>query len=169
MTLTEAPKENGIYVARTKAGAYVQIHGYGNLHNAPAFEAFALSVIKNKLYDFVLNLEFCRGVDSTFMGTLLNVDRTARESNNNEAGGLVLLNTSKNCNTQISSVGLDQFLQFRESTNPLPPVQMVRLDESLIDQKEGLDLIVRVHQQLIAADPRNEEKFGPFLRSILNG
>jgi anti-sigma B factor antagonist len=153
------------FVARSKSGIYIRVHGLGNMYNAPTFNAFAEKMMADGYSRFVIDLGPCRGVDSTFMGTLLGMSSRAKEADGD--GGLVLINVGDRCRNQLSSIGLDAFLTFRETPAKLPDVELRRLGGKEVSQKERLQLILRAHRDLVAVDKRNESKFGPFLRSIL--
>lgn len=154
------------YVARTTAGIYIQVHGLGNMHNAVTLNAFAEKMMEEGYNHFVLDLDHCRGVDSTFMGTLLGISSRAKEAGDGE-GNLVLINVGDRCRQQLSSIGLDAFLTFRETPADPPEADLRRLNGKEVSPKERLQLILKAHRDLVAVDKRNESKFGPFLRSIL--
>lgn len=158
--------ESFFEVARSKNAIYVGVRGLGNLGNAPVFNEFAEKMIAEGWSRFVIDLEHCRGVDSTFMGTLLGISRSCTDQAAD--GAVVLINTSPHCRKQLSSIGLDAFLVFHEGSASAPKSTMRRLDAREVSSKERLSLILKAHRDLIAADDRNETKFGPFLRSILS-
>lgn len=155
------------HVARTSDGTYFRVTGFGNLQNAPIFNSFAEKMIEEGYYHFVIDLERCRGLDSTFMGTLLGVNNNAREANEAGEGGVVLINVPSQCRKQLSSIGLDTFLVFHDTPEQPPKGELRLLETRSVSAQERLDLILKAHRDLVAADQRNEAKFGPFLRSIL--
>lgn len=153
------------YVARSSEGVYIRVHGFGNLQNTPIFKAFVEKMIEEGFPRIVVDLGPCRGVDSTFMGTLLGLHKIATDQ---EAGaGVVLINTPSHCHKQLSSIGLDSFLSFVDSPQEPPNIEIRRLEATQVSASEQLQIIIKAHKDLIAADERNEAKFGPFLRSIL--
>ena len=80
--------ESFFEVARSKNAIYVGVRGLGNLGNAPVFNEFAEKMIAEGWSRFVIDLEHCRGVDSTFMGTLLGISRSCTDQ---AADGAVVL------------------------------------------------------------------------------
>lgn len=157
-------------VARTSAGIYLRVHGFGNLQNAPIFNGFAEKMMEEGQSRFVADFQPCRGIDSTFMGTLLGLSSRAKEQvgQGGEDGGLVLINVGEHCRKQLSSIGLDTFLVIREApAAPPPEIDLRRLEAKEVSANQRLALILQAHRDLVAADQRNEAKFGPFLRSIL--
>jgi anti-sigma B factor antagonist len=160
--------QNYFEVARSRFGVYIKVHGFGNLTNAPIFNAFADKMVDEDWTRFVVDLETCRGVDSTFMGMLLGVQAKARDRSGDDSDtGLLLVNVSDHCRKQLSSIGLDAFLSFRDVPTTLPRVELRRLEAPEVSPNERLSLILKAHQDLVAFDRRNASKFGPFLRSIL--
>lgn len=155
--------ESYFAVARTTDEIYVRVHGLGNLLNAPFLNSFFEKSIEAGRADIVVDLGPCRGVDSTFMGTLLGISTKCKE----DGGTLVLLNVGSHCRKQLGGIGLDSFLTFRESGKCPREVELRKLKAREVSSNERLKLILKAHKDLVAIDERNEAKFGPFLRSIL--
>src|SRR3954454_18939325 len=112
---------SGFEVARAGDAVYVRVQGLGNMGNAPVLKAFVDKMLEEGFRRFVVDLNTCRGIDSTFMGTLLDVATSAREgdrpaakksmSDSDESEpGVLLVNVDEHCRKQLVSVGLDAFL-----------------------------------------------------------
>jgi anti-anti-sigma regulatory factor len=161
-------------VARTGDAVYVRVLGLGSMHNAPVLKEFVDAMLKEGFRRFVIDLESCRGVDSTFMGTLLDVATTAREgarpqsdSNDGEAG-VFLVNVDDHCQKQLQSVGLDTFIPIHQGEARMPAgLELRTLEMRDVSSPERLKLILKAHQELVAIDARNKEKFGSFLEELL--
>jgi len=98
---------------------YVRVMGLGNMSNAPVLKVFSEKMIEEGFRRYIIDLESCRGIDSTFMGTLLDIATSAREGDrptkkptDSDPGelGVLLVNVDDHCRKQLSSVGLDAFL-----------------------------------------------------------
>jgi anti-anti-sigma regulatory factor len=161
-------------VARTGDAVYVRVLGLGTMATAPTLKEFVDAMLKQSFRRFVIDLEKCHGVDSTFMGTLLDIATTAREgarpssdSSDGEAG-VLLVNVDDHCRKQLQSVGLDTFIPIRPGKASVPPgVEMRALETRDVASPERLKLILKAHQELVAIDARNKEKFGSFLEGLL--
>jgi len=169
---------SGFEVARAGDVVYVRVTGLGNMSNAPVLKAFAEKMIEEGFRRFIIDLEHCRGIDSTFMGTLLDVATTAREGDrpkkkalaDSDPGepGVLLVNVDDHCRKQLSSVGLDAFLPIAADRAKLPEgLELRALETKDVPPQERLKLILRAHQELVAIDQRNEAKFGAFLKDLL--
>lgn len=168
---------SGFEVARAGDVVYVRVSGLGNMGNSPVLKAFADKMLEEGFRRFIVDLGACRGIDSTFMGTLLDVATTAREgarpgsrsgSDDGEAG-VLLVNVDDHCRKQLASVGLDAFLPIAADRARLPDgLELRSLETKDVPPQERLKLILKAHQELVAIDQRNEAKFGAFLKDLLS-
>lgn len=168
---------SGFEVARAGDVVYVRVLGMGNMANAPILKAFSEKMIEEGYRRFIFDLEHCRGIDSTFMGTMLDIATSAREGNrpkktlsDSDPGepGVLLVNIDDHCRKQLSSVGLDAFLPMAADRAKLPSgLELRALEVKDVPPQERLKLILKAHQELVAIDQRNEAKFGAFLKDLL--
>ncbi len=151
------PAPSGSFkIARSKDAIYVRVQGLGNMNNSLTFKDFADRMQGEGYRAFVIDLADCRGVDSTFMGILLGL-----------RDGLVVVNASAHCRRQMESIGLHRVLKIQDEAASLPSaLELKELPEAEVDPVARLKLIMKAHQDLIAIDRKNEEKFGAFLRDI---
>jgi hypothetical protein len=172
-----ASKGSGFEVARAGDVVYVRVTGQGNLSNAPVLKAFVDKMLEEGYRRFIVDLDPCRGIDSTFMGTLLDIATTAREGarpgkrlseSDVSEPGVLLVNVDEHCRKQLVSVGLDAFLPIAADRAKLPAGTELRgLEIKDVDPQERIKLILKAHQELVAIDQRNEAKFGSFLKELL--
>ena len=155
--------------AKSGDAIYVKVRGLGSMHNVPSFEDFAQTAIAEGARQIVLDLKRCTGVDSTFMGTLLGLHNALGDQHGDDEGvGIVIVNIDDHARNQLTSVGLDAFMTLTEGKTRLPrKLKLIALDGDSLSDRERLKVMVRVHKALVAADPRNEAKFGPFLKGIV--
>jgi anti-sigma B factor antagonist len=160
------PKSAPFQIARSQDAIYVRVTGLGSMHNASALDAFAEREIEEGARQFILDLSDCTGVDSTFMGTLLGLSNRVRELD--EGAGIALINVDDHAHKQLSSVGVDAFVTIVAGETPLPrKLKLAELSTEPVSDRERLKLMVRAHKDLVAADSRNEAKFGAFLSAIV--
>jgi anti-anti-sigma regulatory factor len=175
---SSSPKQpSGFDVARAGDVVYVRVNGLGNMSNAPILKVFSEKMIEEGFRRFIFDLDACRGIDSTFMGTLLDIATTAREGDrpkktltDSDPGepGVLLVNVDDHCRKQLSSVGLDAFLPIAADRAKLPKgLELRGLETKDVPPQERLKLILKAHQELVAIDQRNEAKFGAFLKDLL--
>lgn len=172
-------KPSNFEVARAGDAVYVRVSGLGNMGNAPVLKAFVDKMLEEGYRRFVVDLGPCRGIDSTFMGTLLDVATSAREGakpykksladSDEGEPGVLLVNVDDHCRKQLVSVGLDAFLPIAGEKAVLPPgLELRALESADVAPQERLKLVLKAHQELVAIDQRNEAKFGAFLKDLLN-
>ena len=155
-------------VARSGSAIYVRIEGLGSMHNAPTLETFAETAIREGARQFVLDLARCTGVDSTFMGLLLELHRQVNEGSGEGAPGIVLINADDHARKQLGSVGVDAFVTIKRESSELPrSLKLTELSVEAVSDRERLKVMMRTHKALVAADARNQAKFGPFLDAIV--
>lgn len=160
------PKSSPFQVARSQDALYVRVEGLGSMHNAAALEAFTEKEIDEGALQLILDLSDCTGVDSTFMGTLLGLSNRLRELDGET--GIALINVDDHAKKQLSSVGVDAFVTIVSGETELPrKLKLTQLSTQPVSDRERLKLMVRAHKDLVAADARNEAKFGAFLAAIV--
>lgn len=153
-------KGGSFRVARSGDTVYVCVSGLGTMTNSMTLSGFANAMTQEGYGRFVIDLERCRGVDSTFMGVLVGL--------NERAGGVVIVNAGPHCLKQLASVGLDRILKIDARPQALPDgVALTKLPEAAESPMERLRLIAKAHKELIRVDRRNEAKFGAFLQGIV--
>lgn len=155
--------------AKSGRAIYVRIRGLGSMTTAPTLEAFVEQEIQAGARQFVFDLGRCDGVDSTFMGLLLEINNRVGEHNNGKRpSGVILINVDDHAHKQLSSVGLDTLLTIKSGETELPGnLRLTGLDAREVSDKDRLRLMVRAHKELVAADSRNKAKFGAFLAAIV--
>lgn len=164
----ESSKEgkNLIYVARYKDLVLIRVSAMGTMNNSVMMLDFAHDMIKKGYHQFVLDMGTCSGMDSTFMGALLDISFRTQEAA--ESGGkgthaeLCLLNVSSENLRLLQMLGVDRFVRFGTGIN-IPPIEMTPLTEGILEEKQRLEVIKRAHQHLVRVDKSNEQRFGAFL------
>ena len=92
---------------------WIRVEGKGTFQNSGGLKEFSKTLIADGRRDFVVDLENCPAMDSTFMGTLAGLALRLREA----GGGRLWV---KNCNERnedlLAGLGLDALF----SADPLP-------------------------------------------------
>ena len=149
-------------IARSRDAIYVRVVGLGSMSNSATFKDFVDRMQVEGYRRFVVDLAECRGVDSTFMGILLGLSHCEEGG-----GGLVVVNANAHCRRQMESIGLHRILKIQAQPADVPKdLELHELPEAEASPLQRLKLIMKAHQDLIALDKKNEEKFGAFLKDI---
>lgn len=167
---TRQSDRNAIFAARYKDFVMMRVNGMGTMDNSIIMVDFVSDMMGKGYGNFILDMNTCTGMDSTFMGALLDISFKVQAmgdsaGGNNPAvnkGELCLLNVSSNNLRLLKMLGVDQFVKFATGVN-IPPIEMTPLPAGAFDKMDRMDLIKRAHQNLVRIDKSNEERFGAFL------
>jgi anti-anti-sigma regulatory factor len=128
----------------------------------PTLQDFAKRMIVEGYKKFVVDLQGCTTMDSTFMGTLVEIASLAPPMSES----LMVINAQDHCEGLLEGLGLDNVLRIKRGETDVPSVEMEPLPEFAATQTERMLLIRKAHENLVRIDRRNEERFGPFLRQL---
>ncbi len=131
-------------------------------------------MIQRGFRDFVVDLQDCEQMDSTFMGTLAGVALRLRELGQ---GALRALNVNERNADLLSSLGLDQLFTVQLAAHTEPDVN-IPAEEELQEAKAkplGAEAqkqtVLEAHEALVEVDAATAVKFKDvleFLRNELN-
>ena len=164
-----AKSPSGVFrIARQGDAVYVRVIGLATMTNSVTFKDFADRMADEGFRRFIIDLAECRGVDSTFMGLMLGLARPPREKGKEAPpDALTIVNAGAHCRKQMESIGLHRLLRIQADPAEIPRgLELHDLPEAETSSIARLKLIMKAHQDLIAIDKKNEEKFGAFLRDI---
>ena len=144
--------------------AYVRVHGLGSVRVAEPLNDFLRKRLTDGYARFVVDLDPCDGMDSTFMGVLAG---SALALARTEGGGVSVVNFNERCYRQMEELGLTKVLDVR--TDPLRcpqiPVKVIAREDAP-PAPFPLPTVKDSHENLVKANPKNAEKFGPFLKDL---
>ncbi len=167
--------QQGISAGCTRDDVYVKVVGRGTFQNSQPLRRFALDCIQRGYQRFVIDIGACSHMDSTFLGILagigLRLRRSSRAAGNQDATVRVVNVSDKNLEL-IRTLGLDRLLVVQtEADNGSPvgvpegccleklPQTDIDHQTQQLDRDETTNLMIKSHENLIAADSRNKEKF----------
>jgi anti-anti-sigma regulatory factor len=129
----------------------------------PTLQDFAKRMILEGYRKFIIDLQECSTMDSTFMGTLVEMASLAPP----RAESLMIINAQAHCEGLLEGLGLDNVLRIKRGMTKVPDVEMEPLPEYAVSTMERMTLIRKAHENLVDIDGRNEDQFGPFLRQLI--
>lgn len=162
-------KVSSILVGSANGTVWVKLEGRGTFENCQCLKEFSRRMIQRGHRDFVLDLEKCELMDSTFMGTLAALAFHLRDT---REGGLRVVRANRRNFSLLESLGLDHLFTVEpESNGPAP--QSLHASEVSDSSSEltKADILV-AHEALVEADPRNAVRFQDvieYLRQELAG
>jgi hypothetical protein len=129
-------------------------------------------MIDRSVRTFVIDLERCPTMDSTFMGTL-----TGAVSRLNEAGGgqVAVVNVNARNQQLLSTLGLDSLLEVdpdgqewtKLKAEALPALAAFELDSSVTKQEQA-EHVLAAHEALCDANPTNKVRFQDVIGYLKN-
>ena len=167
----------GISVGCTPAEVHVRVVGRGTFQNGQPLRRYALEMIERGYNGFVVDLDKCQGMDSTFLGVLagigLKLNQTRRE------GRIYVINAGPRSMELLETLGLDRLFGIEGSQQavtkhkPPPDAEFQRLPEvegvpveKIVNKDDTANLMLEAHENLIRADRRNEPKFKDLTRFL---
>src|SRR5271155_2674105 len=107
-----------ILVARSADLGFIKVVGRGSFQNSGCLKAFYQQLLKEGVHRFVVDLDACTYLDSTFLGILLGLGLILK---NNGNGRLHILNASPRNIELLKNLGLDRLIHIEGggSSGPL--------------------------------------------------
>lgn len=115
---------------------------------------------------FVLDLDRCEYMDSTFLGTLAGIALRQRRSGH---GNLIAVNVPPPIRRTMSLLGLTHVLDIRERRPEASPDQEVEIhegDKVEMPRTEQVARMIEAHRRLIELDSGNEVRFKDVLKYL---
>lgn len=142
---------------------WIRVDCKGSFKISGQLRDFVMRQVADGNYRFVVDLDRCSGMDSTFMGTLLGVSRDVTAAS--EDGLLDIVNANGRNLQLLKNLGLTNVLSVDEHAERwhderkhigqgLSPCQEVSLDK-----KATADIMLVAHQALAEAQPENKARF----------
>jgi anti-anti-sigma factor len=150
-------KPSAILVGSIGATVWIKVEGRGNFENSPNIKNLARTMISKGRSAFVLDLENCELMDSTFLGTLASVAFNLRDI---EGGTLRVVHANERNFSLLESLGLDHLFEIEAGATPTAPIKLNHAagpgEPNIGDQRA---VILAAHEALVEADPRNATRF----------
>ena len=141
---------------------WIRIEGKGSFSVSPHLKEFATRERDAGCKRFVLDLENCPGMDSTFMGTLLAISRKVAKT---EDGLFDVVNANARNVQLMKNLGLDLVLSLDEKGERWH-TERQRVDAYLTetptadyDKRQTAAVMLDAHEALASAQPENEARF----------
>ena len=148
-----------ILVARSADLGFIKVVGRGSFQNSSCLKAFYQQLLKDGVRRFVVDLDACTSLDSTFLGILLGLGLKLKEAGN---GLLHILNANTRNLELLKNLGLDRLINIDSSKVTLNGVTEKPLEEMACPvptRAEAAPTILEAHENLMEFDPRNVPKF----------
>ena len=155
-----------ILVARSADLGFIKVVGRGSFQNSGCLKAFYQQLLKEGVRRFVVDLDACTYLDSTFLGILLGLGLKLKECG---AGLLHILNANARNMELLRNLGLDRLIHIAGNEvsngsisghlNGLKEGPMKEMPCPVPTRAEAAPTILEAHENLMEFDPRNVPKF----------
>jgi len=157
--------------------AWIRVEGKGSSRNSARLKSFTELARRKGQQHFVVDLENCEALDSTFMGTLAALALAL--AGEDPAGALEIINATGRTRETLAHLGLDCVMSIDDDgsawkeervqvghnlAKPLPPLEL--------SKREQAELVMEAHEALVEANEANVSQFRDvldFLRQELDG
>ena len=133
---------------------WLKVNGRGTFQNSPGVKEFVKQMIQRGHREFVVDLDACELMDSTFMGTLAGVALRLREIGQ---GGLRAVNVNVRNAALLENLGLDQLFLVETGHAADAPATLRQAEPARDD--DAKETVLEAHEALIEADAHNAVKF----------
>lgn len=159
ITLKEV-ETSKILVARKDELAFIQVCGRGSFQNAGAVKSFYQELLQKGVTRFVVDLNECTYLDSTFLGTLTGLGMRLKEKSEGK-GRLHIINVNSRNIELLRNLGLDRLFNIDVKPREIPAadLNLHEVKPEKVDKTESAEQMLEAHQNLMDWDPRNVPKF----------
>ena len=149
-----------ILTGEFESSLWIRIEGRGTFQTSPPVKELVEKEMEEGRLQFIIDLEECSGMDSTFMGMMAGVGMRLRKRGEGE---LSIVGTTEKSRDSLDELGLSYLMEIEPEDAPWSDqIDEIRrglalLDESSIGGKE--EHILECHENLCDADESNTERF----------
>ena len=133
---------------------WLKVNGRGTFQNSPGVKEFVKQMIQRGHREFVVDLDACELMDSTFMGTLAGVALRLREFGQ---GGLRAVNVNVRNAALLENLGLDNLFAVETGRAADAPATLRQAEP--VQSDDAKETVLAAHEALIEADAHNAVKF----------
>jgi anti-sigma B factor antagonist len=152
--------QSSIQVGVYGPAVWVKVEGKGNFLNSGNLKEFAREMVNRGYREFVIDLENCAMMDSTFMGTMAGVALRLKELGH---GHLYVVHCGSRSRELLQGLGLDQIFSIHSNGATAPECE--KIEESAKSgsaeeqKKEQAETMLEAHEALCQAAPENLLRF----------
>ena len=160
--------QSSILVGVNGPAVWVRVEGRGSFLNSGNLKEFAQEMVNRGYREFVVDLQNCNMMDSTFMGTMAGVALRLRELGQ---GHLRIVHCGQRSHDLLSGLGLDQILTIQSNGANAPECQSLEQEgEKPQDKNSGkteqAKTMLEAHEALCEAAPENMTRFKDVLEYL---
>jgi len=151
--------QSSIQVGLNGQTVWVKVEGKGNFLNSGNLKEFAREMVNRGYREFIVDLENCIMMDSTFMGTMAGVALRLKELGQ---GRLHVVHCGERSRDLLTGLGLDQIFSIHVNGSAAPACDLLSEaapPESSAQKQRQAQQMLDAHEALCAAAPENFSRF----------
>jgi anti-anti-sigma factor len=149
-------KTSSILVGSANGTVWMKVDGRGTFENSQCVKEYVQRMIVKGMQEFILDLQKCELMDSTFMGMLTSIAFQLRDV---QSGQLRVVRANPRNFSLLESLGLDHLFQVEPEPPAKEPDVLKEASVPPISLEEQKTAILVAHEALVEADPRNAVRF----------
>ena len=142
---------------------WVRVEGKGSFLNSTGLKEFTKEMTNRGYREFVVDLQGCSVMDSTFMGTLAFVALRLRDLGQGE---LRVINLNERNRDLLCNLGLDQLFTVCDSVDVAGVSDARPLPADSADKLAQRETMIEAHEAVVTANPANAAKFKDVLEFL---
>ncbi|MBA3387500.1 MAG: STAS domain-containing protein [Verrucomicrobiota bacterium] len=159
--------QSSIQVGVNGKAVWVKVEGKGNFLNSGNLKEFAREMVQRGYREFVVDLENCVMMDSTFMGTMAGVALRLKELGH---GHLHVIHCGQRSRDLLTGLGLDQIFQIHADGAAAEPACEILPNttaaEPSVQKQQQAQQMLDAHEALCEAAPENFSRFKDVLEYL---
>jgi anti-sigma B factor antagonist len=151
--------QSSIQVGVNGKAVWVKVEGKGNFLNSGNLKEFAREMVQRGYREFVVDLEHCAMMDSTFMGTMAGVALRLKELGH---GHLHVVHCGTRSRELLTGLGLDQIFEIHVNGSEAPQCEILSSSttpEASVQKQQQAQQMLDAHEALCEAAPENFSRF----------
>ncbi len=151
--------QSSIQVGVNDQAVWVRVEGKGNFLNSGNLKEFTREMINRGYREFVVDLENCAMMDSTFMGTMAGVALRLKELGH---GHLHVVHCGVRSRDLLTGLGLDQIFNIHTDGSAAPQCEVLSGPppaEPSVQKHQQAQQMLDAHEALCEAAPENFSRF----------
>jgi anti-sigma B factor antagonist len=155
--------QSSILVGVNGPAVWVRVEGRGSFLNSGNLKEFAQEMVHRGYREFVVDLQNCSMMDSTFMGTMAGVALRLKELGH---GHLRIVHCGQRSHDLLSGLGLDQILSIQSNGSTAPECELLAKEAAKEKPADGdsskteqAQTMLEAHEALCEAAPENLTRF----------
>jgi anti-sigma B factor antagonist len=164
---TSSTVQSSILVGVDGPSVWIKVEGKGSFLNSGSLKEFAREMVDRGYREFIVDLERCAMMDSTFMGTMAGVALRLKELGH---GHLQIVHCGGRSQELLSGLGLDQIFSIHNNGSIAPECESLPGSETAPSPGEGkkaqAKTMLEAHEALCTAVPENLLRFKDVLEYL---